>query len=238
MLRDDIFSRTRLLVGEDRFAKFAGARVAVFGVGGVGGWCVEALARSGVGSFMLVDSDTVAPSNINRQVMATTSTIGRPKVDVLADRLRAINPDISLELRHERYTPQTKDAFNLASYDIVIDAIDSLDCKASLIRHALQCENVTLLSSMGAARKFDISAIRATPFRKVEGDRLAKALRRIFKSTGGLPTKDFTCVWSPEQLQNAFDPPPEEKRANGTLMHITAAFGLKLAQLALKSAER
>ncbi len=239
----EIFGRAVLMLGDDAMARLKAARVAVFGLGGVGGWCAESLVRSGVGHLMLVDSDRVAESNINRQVMATTKTVGRVKVEALAERLREINPAIKLDVRAEVYNESTAATFNLENFDYVIDAIDSLAEKAALIRHALSLPSVTLFASMGAALKMDPFQIRASAFNKVEGDGLARALRRKFKETGGIPERKFVCVWSPEHLENRGVMPPVEDadtwsarkaRINGTLAHTTAAFGFALASLVIR----
>ncbi len=231
------------MLGEETMARLAAARVAVFGLGGVGGWCAESLVRSGVGHLLLVDSDRVAETNVNRQVMATTKTVGRVKVEALAERLREINPAIGLDVRAEIYDETTAASFNLEDFDYVIDAIDSLAEKALLIRHALSIPSVTLFASMGAALKMDVFRIRAGEFRKVEGDGLARALRRKFKETGGLPTRKFQCVWSPEHRENLGPEPvaadaeawsARKARINGTVAHTTAAFGFALAGLVLQ----
>ncbi len=244
-MNDPAFGRTALMLGEEAMARLAAARVAVFGLGGVGGWCAEALVRSGVGRLLLVDSDRVAATNINRQVMATSRTVGQVKVEALAARLREINPAVELDVRAEVYDATTAATFDLASYDYVIDAIDSLTEKAALIRHALSIPSVTLFASMGAALKMDVFQIRASGFRKVEGDGLARALRRKFKETGGLPAREFTCVWSPERRENLGVPPPPDAedarsvrkaRVNGTIAPVTAAFGFALAALVLQDA--
>ena len=229
------------MLGTAALEALARTKVAVFGLGGVGGWCAEALVRSGVGRLMLVDSDKVAESNVNRQVMATTATVGEVKVEVLAKRLREINPLVELDVRARRYTEDTAGEFALGEYDYVVDAIDSLDCKAALIRHALSIPSATLFSSMGAALKIDPFQIRATEFRKVEGDGLARALRTKFKKTGGMPSRKFTCVWSPERRGNlgaeTGDGEPG-KRVNGTVVHTTATFGFALAGLVVQDVER
>ena len=229
------------MLGTAALEALARTKVAVFGLGGVGGWCAEALVRSGVGRLMLVDSDKVAESNVNRQVMATTATVGEVKVEVLAKRLREINPLVELDVRARRYTEDTTGEFALGEYDYVVDAIDSLDCKAALIRHALLIPSATLFSSMGAALKIDPFQIRATEFRKVEGDGLARALRTKFKKTGGMPSRKFTCVWSPERRGNlgaeTGDGEPG-KRVNGTVVHTTAIFGFALAGLVVQDVER
>lgn len=236
-VRAESLTRARMLLGEDAMASLRNARVAIFGLGGVGGWCAEALARSGAGMLMLVDFDKVAASNINRQVMATTATIGRAKVEVLAERLREISPAIRLDVREEFYSPANAASFKLEDFDYAIDAIDSLESKAALIRHALSIPSLKLFSSMGAARKVDPCAVGAGLFRKVAGDPLARALRRIFRKSGGMPERDFTCVWSPENRENAM-PPADGSRANGSLAHVTAIFGFTLAGLVVRDAAR
>ena len=229
------------MLGTAALEALARTKVAVFGLGGVGGWCAEALVRSGVGRLMLVDSDKVAESNVNRQVMATTATVGEVKVEVLAKRLREINPLVELDVCARRYTEDAAGEFALGEYDYVVDAIDSLDCKAALIRHALSIPSATLFSSMGAALKMDPFLIRATEFRKVEGDGLARALRTKFKKTGGMPTRKFKCVWSPERRENlgpADNDGESKKRVNGTVAHSTAIFGFALAGLVVQDVER
>ena len=202
METDSLFSRTELMLGPETMRRLAATRVALFGTGGVGSWCAEALVRTGVGRLMLVDSDRVAPSNVNRQLMATTRTLGEPKVEVLAERLRAINPEADLDVRRAVYEEATAASFRLEEFDYVIDAIDSLAEKAALIRHALSIPSVTLFASMGAALKMDPALVRTGRFGKVEGDGLARALRTKFRKTGGLPARDFLCVWSPERREN------------------------------------
>lgn len=229
------FSRVELLLGGETLAALAKTRVAVFGVGGVGGWCAEALARSGVGRLMLVDFDRVAESNINRQIMATGASVGAVKVEVLARRLREINPALDLEIRAQFYDAASAASFRLEDFDYAIDAIDSLESKMALIRHALSIPSLTLYSSMGAARKIDMFAIRATDFRKVCGDALARALRQRFRKAGGMPERRFTCVWSPEMRENLG---VSVERANGTVAHVTAAFGLALASLVIRDVEK
>lgn len=232
MPANDIFERSRALLGEDGFARLANARVAVFGVGGVGGWCAECLARTGVGALTIVDGDVVAPSNANRQTMASSSSIGRAKVDALAERLLDINPALRIEARRERYCLDTAGRFNLEEYDAAIDAIDSVDCKALLIRNATAAGKTAFFSSMGAARRFDPSKVRCGQFRKVCGDSLAKALRARFrKEDGALPAGGkFVCVWSEE--------PAADIPSLGSLAQVTAVFGFNLAALAVDAIAR
>ena len=225
-----IFDRSRTLLGEEAFARLRAKKVAIFGLGGVGGWCAEALVRTGVRNLLLVDSDSVAPSNVNRQVMATTATIGEVKIEALSRRLKEISPDVELELQPRRYDETSAGTFALERFDFVVDAIDSIDCKMRLIRETLELENTVLLSSMGAARRFDPTRVKTSPFSQVTGDALAKALRQRLRKSGGMPVKDFTCVWSDEQLA------PSDNGRLGSLMQVTAVFGLALASIIVRSA--
>ena len=219
-----------MLIGEPSLARIASARVILFGVGGVGSWCAETLVRSGIHHLTLVDSDVVVPSNINRQLMATTQTIGQPKVEALRERLLSINPDADITAIQQRYTADNPFDFQLSTFNFVIDAIDSLGDKAQLINHVTRLPDVRLFSSMGAARKLDPTRIKIAEFGKVQGDPLARTLRHKFKSLGVFPARKFLCVYSDEILPNAYLSPD---RANGTMAHITAIFGNMLASLVL-----
>ncbi len=218
------FQRTELLLGAEVMRALADTRVIVVGTGGVGSWCAEALIRTGVGHLTLVDSDRVCASNVNRQLMATSATIGEPKVTALARRLREINPAADIVAVDGIYSADTASSFKLEEYGYVVDAIDSVADKAHLIRHALSIPSVTLFSSMGAARRLDPFRIRATEFWKVQGDGLARALRNRFRKTGEFPARKFKCVWSDET----------PRTDGGTVMHVTAAFGLALASLVVR----
>jgi len=224
---DSIFGRTELLVGPQALQQLSRQRVIIFGVGGVGSWCAEALVRTGIVHLTMVDSDTVCTSNINRQLMATTATVGQPKVEVLRERFLQINPQVDLTVLQQHYTDETADSFRLDTYDYVIDAIDSLADKASLILRATATRAV-LFSSMGAALKTDASRIQVTEFWKVKGDPLARALRQRFKKQQTFPRHKFQCVYSEQVVPNQV---PSE--ANGTLAHITGIFGLQLAGLVI-----
>ena len=224
-MEEGYFQRTELLLGAEAMRALAEARVLLVGVGGVGSWCAEALVRTGIGHLAIVDADRVCASNVNRQLMATPRTVGEPKVEVLARRLREISPSAAITSVTGTYSADTAASFRLEEYGYVIDAIDSVADKAYLIRHALSIPTVTLFSSMGAARKIDPLRIRASEFRKVVGDGLARALRNRFRKTGEFPCRKFTCVWSDE-------PPLAE---GGTVMHVTAAFGLALASLVVRA---
>ena len=218
-----------MLLGAEAVEAFARLRVAVFGVGGVGGWCAESLVRSGVGHLTVVDSDCVCASNVNRQVMATSRTVGQPKVVALRERLLEINPDAEVLAEARVYSAETSGTFNLDRFDFVVDAIDSVQAKAHLINAVTRLERPVLVSSMGAARRTDPFRIRRSEFWKVQGDGLARALRRRFRQQGEFPAKKFTCVWS--------DEPPAPLRkgdALGSAVHVTAMFGFALAGLVLR----
>ena len=196
----DIFSRSELLVGIESMHKISETRVILFGVGGVGSWCAESLIRSGIHYLTIVDSDSVSVTNINRQLPATTETVGQAKVDVLKERLLTINPHADIKAIRAAYTADTSESFVLDTYDYIIDAIDSLEHKASLIANATRTQ-AAFFSSMGAALKLDPSRIRTAEFWKVQGCPLAAALRRRLKKNT-MPAKKFLCVFSDEVLEN------------------------------------
>lgn len=242
---ETIFDRAELLLGAEAMERLAKSRVILFGAGGVGSWCAESLVRTGVGHLTVVDSDRVALTNVNRQMMATTRTVGRVKVDALKERLLEINPEADIETRHEAYTAETADSFPLEDFDVVVDCIDSLKDKALLIERATALP-VAFLSSMGAALKSDPTRIKVAEFRQVKGCPLARALRQRFKRQDIRLRRKFRCVYSDELLENRGeavsvpDAPTEgstwdcrKARINGSLMHITAIFGLTLAGLAI-----
>ena len=226
-------SRSAALLGDEAMARLAKAHVLVVGVGGVGSWCAEALARTGVGRLTLVDDDLVAASNVNRQCPATAKTIGRRKVEVMRELLFEINPSLDVAAVAARY-PAGTPGLDLAAFDVVIDAIDSVDCKAQLVCAATEA-GVPLFSSMGAARRLDPTKVVLRRFDKVEGDGLARALRQRFKKTGRFPKKSFLCAVSTEP---AFPLPPTTDGApapKGSLMPVTCAFGMVLASASLQS---
>ena len=226
-----IFQREALLLGTDTLAAIASRRVIIFGVGGVGSWCAESLVRSGIHHLTIVDSDVVCASNINRQLVATTKSIGLPKVEVLRERLLDINPAAHITALQAIYNADTSPSFQLDTYDYIIDAIDSLKDKAHLILTATGTP-ATLFSSMGAALKMNPEKIRVAEFWKVKGCPLAAALRRKFKHEKTFPFKKFKAVYSEELLQNKGT--QTEQRANGTICHATAIFGFTLAGLVMQ----
>lgn len=259
-----IYRRTELLLGQPVMERLAEKRVIIFGVGGVGSWCAESLVRSGVVHLTLVDSDRVCVTNINRQLMATSRTVGQVKVEAMRQRLLEINPSADIVVHQEIYSAQTADSFHLEDYDYVIDAIDSLQNKVDLILHATSLK-VKLFSSMGAALKMDPTRIHVAEFWDVKGCPLGAALRRRFKRLKKYPKRKFMCVYSDELLENKGESqscgtsqclcPKTEKgpgnpdlvnhewcsskaQINGTMAHITAIFGFMLAGLVLKDASK
>ena len=177
------FDRTRLLLGDDGIKRLAAARVAVFGVGGVGGFAAEALARSGVGALDLIDSDTVALSNLNRQIIALHSTVGQFKVDVAAARRRDINPHAAVHPFPVFYAPETEGLFDFAVYDYVIDAVDTVSAKIAIILKA-RAAGVPVISSMGAGNKLDPTAFEVGDIYSTSVDPLARVMRRELKKRG------------------------------------------------------
>lgn len=258
----EIFQRTERLLGSALMEKIATKKVILFGIGGVGSWCAESLIRSGIRHLTIVDSDLVNISNINRQLHATTLTVGEVKTEVLKKRLLEINPSAEIQAIQKIYEPSCSDFFELDSYDFIIDAIDSVSNKIDLIRKATRT-NAVFLSSMGASLKIDPAKIQVAEFWKVKGCPLAKIVRKRIKS-GELPAKKFMCVYSEELLENKGEllPTPAETDTisidnprsaqgdpllanhdwsaqkaiiNGTLVHITAIFGFTLAGLVMQN---
>ena len=223
-----IFRRTELLLGDELMERLSSKSVIIFGVGGVGSWCAESLIRSGIRHLTIVDSDRVCITNINRQLMATTKTVGHVKVDALKERLLSINPSAEITALQQIFTAETAESFNLASYDYVIDAIDSLKDKLLLIQMACETK-VKFFSSMGAALKID-----PTKFLCVFSDELLQ--NKGHNATCG--TEQCMC---PKAKNGPGDPKllnhewcSSKAQINGTMAHITAMFGFMLAGLVIK----
>jgi tRNA A37 threonylcarbamoyladenosine dehydratase len=256
-IEQGLFRRTQLLVGDVAMQDLCKAKVIIFGVGGVGSWCAESLVRSGVRDITIVDSDRVCVTNINRQLMATTRTVGMVKVEALKERLLEINPSAKVTPMQMIYSEETADSFNLDDYDYVVDAIDSLKDKALLILRAT-ASKAKFFSSMGAALKLDPTKISVAEFWKVQGCPLARALRQRFKRNKQFPKRKFLCIYSPELVNNRGenhtcgtatclcpkaqvgpgDPNlvnhewcSSKAQINGTMAHTTAIFGFMLAGL-------
>ena len=257
VIQDAILRRSELLLGSETMERIAQKRVIIFGVGGVGSWCAESLIRSGISQLTIVDSDRVCITNINRQLMATTKTIGQVKVEALKERLLTINPQAEITALQKIFTQETSASFDIDSYDYIIDAIDSLKDKALLILMACQSK-AKFFSSMGAALKLDPTRIKVAEFWKVQGDPLARALRNKFKKEKTFPSHKFLCIYSDELLKNMGqnstcgteqcmcpkakmgpgDPSllnhewcSSKAQINGTMAHVTAIFGFTLAGL-------
>ena len=225
------FERTIGLMGEDAWKRLQATKVILFGVGGVGGWCAEALVRTGIGHLTIVDYDTVADTNINRQVVATAANIGQPKVEEMRKRLLTIVPQADIVAINQRYSAETANEFDLGQYDIIIDAIDSVEDKMLLLHEATKTEAV-VLSSMGAGRKLDPQQVKVAEFWKVEGCPLARALRTKMKKTGMLPLRKFQCVYSAEI---PYSPTPLPPYSLGSYAPVVGTFGFTLASLAINT---
>ncbi|WP_293008863.1 MULTISPECIES: tRNA threonylcarbamoyladenosine dehydratase [unclassified Oscillibacter] len=195
------FSRTQLLLGADGMEKLSAARVAVFGIGGVGGYTVEALARSGVGTLDLIDDDRVCLTNVNRQIFATRKTVGQYKVDVARERILEINPDAVVHTYKTFYAPQTAAQFDFAQYDYVVDAIDTVTGKLELVEQA-QSAGVPIISSMGAGNKMDPTAFEVTDIYKTTVCPLARVMRRELKKRG---IRKLKVVYSREPAMTPID---------------------------------
>lgn len=229
------FSRTRMQFGDDAMARLAGAKVALFGVGGVGGHCAESLARGGVGTLHLIDPDTVALSNLNRQLAALHSTLGQKKVDVMRARILDINPACHVEVFPLFYLPETADAIDLAQYDYVIDAIDTVSAKLALAArcHAL---GVPLISCMGTANKLDPTLLRVGDIFQTSGCPLARVMRRELRKRGVPALK---VVYSPEEALTPL--PPEagddcsKRQTPSSNSFVPATAGILLAATVIKA---
>ena len=188
------FARTKLLLRQDGIDKLQASKVAVFGVGGVGGYVCEALVRSGIGTFDIIDNDKVCESNINRQIIATTKTIGRDKVDVMRERMQDINPDVTVNIHKCFFLPENADEFPFEEYDYVVDAVDTVTAKIALVMKCKE-KNVPIISSMGAGNKLDASAFKVSDIYKTKVCPLAKVMRHELKKRG---VKKLKVVYSEE----------------------------------------
>ena len=237
----ELFARTSLLLGPEMMEKISSVRVIIFGIGGVGSWCAESLVRSGIRHLTIVDADTISASNVNRQLMATAGNIGQVKTDVMKARLLEINPEAEIIATNGVYTAETAAEFALDNYDYVLDCIDSLKDKMTLIFNA-SASRAVFFSSMGSALKVDPTKIRVAEFWKVRGCPLGSMLRKRLRQRGMLPAKEFLCVYDEEVMPNrGAAPSPEEDpglftkaQTNGTLAHITGIFGLTMAGLVIQ----
>lgn len=189
------FSRTELLLGKEAMEQLSKVRVAVFGVGGVGGYACEALVRSGIGAFDLIDDDKVCLTNLNRQIIATRKTVGKYKTDVMKERMLEINPDVDVAIHKCFFLPENADEFPFEEYDYIIDAVDTVTAKIELVMKA-QEKNVPIISSMGAGNKLDASMFQVADIYKTKVCPLAKVMRRELKKRG---VKKLKVVYSEEK---------------------------------------
>ncbi len=226
------FERQSLIIGEEATKRLSQKKVALFGVGGVGSYAAEALARCGVGTVELIDSDCVSLSNVNRQLCALDSTVGLPKVDVVAARMKDINPNITVIARKEFFLPENADSFDFSSYDFVIDAIDTVSAKVEI---ALRCShlNVPMISSMGTGNKLDPSALCISDLSKTSGCPLARVMRRELKKRGIL---HMPVVYSKEEPIRPINSPVSEngKPIPGSISFVPSVAGLLAASVAVK----
>ncbi len=225
------FERTELLLGDEAMKKLAAARVAVFGVGGVGGYVVEALARSGVGALDLIDNDTVSESNINRQIIALSSSLGRYKVDVAAERVADINPDASVRVKKTFFLPETAGEFDFSEYDYVVDAIDTVGGKIEIAVRAGEA-GVPIISSMGAGNKLDPTKFEVADIYETSVCPLARVMRHELKKRG---IRRLKVVYSKEApIETGTADNASGKRVPGSISFVPSVCGLIIAGEVIK----
>lgn len=220
--------RELMLIGEENIEKLKSSHVAVFGLGGVGSWCAEALARSGVGRLTLIDQDTVGESNINRQLCALDSTLGKPKAVVMAARVRNINPEIDVRPIVGSYCAENREAY-FADYDYVADAIDLVKNKVDLVQTCIERE-IPIISALGTGNKKDASLLRVTDISKTTGCALARVVRKELRNIG---INHLDVVFSPEEPMEPMQleaPPPGRRSIPGSLVWVPATAGMLMCQ--------
>lgn len=218
----EFYERTKRLLGTEAVDKLKNSRVAVFGAGGVGGFAIESLARAGVGHIAIFDHDTVSESNLNRQIIALCSTVGRAKVDIFAERIADINPECKVEAHKVFFLPETADQFDFRKYDYIIDAIDTVSGKIALICKATE-EGTPVISCMGAGNKLDPTAFLVSDIYQTSVCPLAKVMRRELKKRG---IKNCKVVYSKEM--------PQKHREPGSVSFVPSVAGLILAGEVIK----
>lgn len=231
-MNKEFFSRTELLLGEKALEKLEKSRVAVFGVGGVGGYCVEALVRSGLGHIDIIDNDTVSLSNINRQIIATVDTVGRKKVEVAKERILSINPDIEVNTFDTFFLPENADEFDFKGYDYIIDAIDTVSAKIALVEKANEF-NIPIISSMGAGNKLNPEMFEITDIYKTSVCPLARVLRGELKKRG---IKKLKVVYSKEKALKPLksDEKTAKRQIPGSISFVPSTVGLIIAGEVIK----
>ncbi len=217
------------MLGSEAMERLKNAHVAVFGIGGVGSWCAEALARAGVGALTLIDQDTVGESNINRQILALDSTVGMEKAEAMARRVRDINPECRVTALCGRYEAADRERFFIEKYDYIVDAIDLVACKVDLIISAME-RGIPIVSALGTGNKLDASLLRLCDISKTEGCPLARVVRKELRKRG---VNHLPVVFSPEEgvsPEQREAPPPGRRSVPGSLVWVPASAGLLLAQ--------
>lgn len=231
---NDIFSRTQMLIGEDGLNLLKQKTVAIFGIGGVGSYSVEALARSGIGKLILIDNDEIAPSNINRQIHANIKTVGQPKVEAMKNRILDINPDLQVLIHKKLYNTNTSAELLLDSYDYVIDAIDMVSSKIDLIERCT-ARNINIISAMGAGNKLDPSKLQITDIFKTSVCPLAKVMRHELRKRG---VQKLDVVYSTELPIKPLESPNGETKGRqtpGSIAFVPAVSGLMIASVVIRN---
>ncbi|MGF0006864.1 tRNA threonylcarbamoyladenosine dehydratase [Eubacteriales bacterium SGI.150] len=224
----EAFLRAEMLLGPEAMSVLSGAHVAVLGLGGVGSWCAEALARTGVGALTLADHDTVGLSNLNRQAEALHSTLDQPKAQAMAARVRDINPTCRVTPLSFLYSAESREEFFAGQFDYIVDAIDLVSCKLDLIQTALE-RQIPILSALGTGNKLDASLLRVSDIEKTEGCPLARVVRRELRRRG---IRHHKVVWSPEEARRTAQPespPPGRRSVPASVVWVPATAGLLLA---------
>ena len=225
---EDAFLRTEMLLGRPAMEKLSHSHVAVLGLGGVGSWCAEALARSGVGRLTLADCDEVSTSNLNRQLEATVDTVGKPKSQAMAERVAQVAPGCKVTSLVYRYTPEDRETFFAGDYDYIVDAIDLVSCKLDLIQTALE-RGVPIVSALGTGNKLDPTQFRITDISKTMGCPLARVIRKELRDRG---IHHHRVLWSPEEPrtpEQRESPPPGRRSVPGSVAWVPSCAGLMLA---------
>lgn len=225
---EDIFLRTEMLLGRDAMNTLANSHVAVLGLGGVGSWCAEALARSGIGHLTVVDCDTVSTTNLNRQLVATASTINLPKAQTMAERIAQVIPSCKVSPLVLRYTSETREEFFSTNYDYIIDAIDLVSCKLDLIETALK-RNIPIISALGTGNKLDPKQFQITDISKTKGCPLARIIRKELRERGITHHRVLWSEETPLTPQNSETPPPGRHSVPGSVAWVPSCAGFMLA---------
>ncbi len=227
---EERFSRTAMVLGDKAVEKLKKAKVAIFGIGGVGGYCLEALARTGIGSFLLVDGDEVSLSNLNRQVIATMDNIGRPKVEVGKERIMSINPEAEVETCKMFFLPEDSVHFDFTKFDYIIDAVDTVAAKIAIIEKA-KAAKVPVISCMGAGNKMDPTTFRVADISKTNVCPLAKVMRHELKARG---IENVKVVFSTEPALKPEGETENRRKNIGSLAPVVAAAGMLMANEVIK----